>query len=285
MGVEDVAGIGLAARRAAEQQRQLAIGHGLLGQVVVDAEGGHPLLVHEVLGHRRPGVGGKVLERGRVAGSRGDDDRVIHRPLLAQVLDQAGRGRLLLGNRDIDADDPGPLLAEDRIDRDGGLAGLPVADDELALPPADRGHGVDRLDPGLHRLVDRLAVGDPGGGRLDQPGGAGGDRPLVVDRLAQRVDDPADHRLADRDAEQLAGRRDGLPFVDRRVFAQDDDADRGLFEVQGQPLDARLEGDHLAVHHAGEAVDPRDPVADLQDAPDLGPRDLRLELLDLTLDN
>ena len=37
VGVEDVAGIRLAAGRAAEQERQLAVGDGLLRQVVVDA--------------------------------------------------------------------------------------------------------------------------------------------------------------------------------------------------------------------------------------------------------
>jgi len=285
VGVEDVAGVGLATGRAAEQERQLAVGDGLLREVVVDAEGRLALAVHEVLGHRRAGVGGQVLERGRVAGAGGDDDRVVHRPVLAEDLDEIGGRRLLLGDRDVYANDAGPLLVEDRVDGDGGLAGLAVADDELALAPADGGHGVDGLDPGLQRLVDRLPAGDPGGERLDQPGLAGDDRALVVDRLAERVDDPADHPLAHGDPEELAGGRDGLALVDLRVRAQDDHADGGLFEVEGQPLDAVLERDHLAGHHAREAVDPRDPVADLEDAPDLGLGDLGLELLDLTLDD
>ena len=50
--VEDVARVGLAARRAAQQQRELAVGLGLLGQVVVDDEGGVALL-HPVLAHGR----------------------------------------------------------------------------------------------------------------------------------------------------------------------------------------------------------------------------------------
>ena len=36
MDVEDVAGIGLAARRAAQEQRQLAVGPGVAGEVIVD---------------------------------------------------------------------------------------------------------------------------------------------------------------------------------------------------------------------------------------------------------
>ena len=69
------------------------------------------------------------------------------------------------------------------------------------------------------------------------------------------------------------------------VVAQDDHADGRLFEVERQPLDAVLERDHLAGHHAREAVDPGDAVADLEHLPDLGPGDLGLELLDLTLDD
>jgi hypothetical protein len=41
--VEDVAGVGLAARRAAQQQRHLAVGVGVLGQVVIHAQRVPPL--------------------------------------------------------------------------------------------------------------------------------------------------------------------------------------------------------------------------------------------------
>jgi hypothetical protein len=53
-------------------------------------------------------------------------------------------------------------LVEDRVDRDRGLAGLAVADDQLTLAAADRHHAVDRLQAGLHRLANRLAIGDAG---------------------------------------------------------------------------------------------------------------------------
>ena len=54
------------------------------------------------------------------------------------------------------------LLVDDRVDRHGGLAGLAVADDQLALAAADRHHRVDRLEAGLHRLRHRLAPITPG---------------------------------------------------------------------------------------------------------------------------
>ena len=62
-------------------------------------------------------------------------------------------GRLLLADRDVDADDALALLIDDGVDGDGGLAGLAVADDQLALAAADRDHRVDRLEAGLQRLA------------------------------------------------------------------------------------------------------------------------------------
>ena len=56
MEIEDVARIRLAARRAAEQQRELAVRDGLLGEVVVDDERVLPV-VAEVLAHGHEGRG------------------------------------------------------------------------------------------------------------------------------------------------------------------------------------------------------------------------------------
>jgi hypothetical protein len=63
--VEDVARIGLAAGGPAQQQRDLAVGLGVLGQVVVDDQRVLALL-HELLADGAAGVGRKVLERGRL---------------------------------------------------------------------------------------------------------------------------------------------------------------------------------------------------------------------------
>ena len=100
--------------------------------------------------------------------------------------------RCLLADRDVDAGHVLTLLVDDRVDRHGGLAGLAVADDQLALATADRHHRVDGLQAGLHRLVDRLARDHARSDLFDHVGHLGVDRALAVDRLAQRVDHAAD---------------------------------------------------------------------------------------------
>src|SRR6185437_6999517 len=57
------------------------------------------------------------------------------------------------------------LLVQDCVERDRGLAGFAVTDDQLALATTDRNQRIDRLEAGGHRLVHRLARNDAG--RLD----------------------------------------------------------------------------------------------------------------------
>ena len=160
--IEHVAGIGLAAGRAAEQQRKLAIGGGLLGQIVVNAER-RLALPHEIFGHRAAGVGGDVLQRGGIGGAGDDHGRVFHRAVALEHFHDAGDGGFLLPDRDVEAFHARAFLVDDRVEGDGGFAGLAVADDQLALAAADGDHAVDGLDAGLQRLLDRLALGDAGG--------------------------------------------------------------------------------------------------------------------------
>ena len=87
---------------------------------------------------------------------------------ILELLHHGGHGRALLADGDVDADDPGALLIDDGVDRDGGLAGASVADDQLALASADRDHGVDRLDAGLQRLLHRLPDDDTRRHHLDR---------------------------------------------------------------------------------------------------------------------
>ena len=131
----------------------------MFGQVIVDAEA-VLALEHEVFGHGNAGIRGQVLERCAVGSRSGDDDGIGHSAVFFQGPDNAGNGRCLLANSDVDADDACVLLIQDGIDGDGRLAGATVTDDEFTLATADRNHGVDSLEACLERYLDRLAVGD-----------------------------------------------------------------------------------------------------------------------------
>ena len=124
----------------------------------------------------------------------------------------------------------------------------------------------------------RLALGDARGHDFDVAALGGDDRAFAVERIAQRIDHAADHGVADRHAQQPAGAFDFVAFVDRQVVAQDDHADRVLFEVEGQADDAAGELDHFAGHDARQAVDARNAVAHFQHATDFADVDLRLEV-------
>src|SRR5579875_1371359 len=105
------------------------------------------------------------------------------------------------------------------------IAVLPVADDQLPLAAADRGHRVDGLDAGLQRLLHRLAVHHRRRLGLQRAQLGGLDRPLAVQRLAERPDDPAEEGVTDRHRQDLAGPLDLLALLDLAELAQDDDAD------------------------------------------------------------
>ena len=126
-------------------------------------------------------------------------------PCACSISTIAGGARFLLPDRDVEALHARAFLIDDRVDGDGGLAGLAVADDQLALAAADGDHAVDRLDAGLQRLLDRLPLGDAGSDDVHLAGFGRCDRAAAVERLAQRIHHAAHDRFADRHLQQPAG--------------------------------------------------------------------------------
>ena len=286
--VEHVTGVGLAAGRAAQQQRDLAVGLGLLGEVVEDDQG-VLALVHPVLAHGRAGVGGDVLEGGGQVGRGADDHGVLQGPVLLQGADELAHGGGLLADGHVDALDllvgaPVLALVDDRVQADGALAGLLVADDQLALAPADVGHGVDRLDAGLQRLLHRLALHHRRGLELQGPGGLGLDVALAVQGAAQRVDHPAQEAVADRHRQDPAGVPDLVALLDPGGVAEDHAADLAHVKVEGHAEQAAGELEQLQGHGRGHPLDPGDAVAGLGDPADLLPGHRRPEGFDVLLE-
>ena len=267
MQVEDVTRIRLASRRAAQQQRQLAVSNGLLGQVVEDNQGVLSL-VHPVLADRRPGVWRVHLQGGGVGGRGVDDDRVLQRPRLLQVGCDLGDRRVLLPDRNVDALHPGVGLVDDGVDQDGGLSGLPVADDQLALATPDRGQGVDRLDAGLQRFLDRLALHNRGCLGFEQPTLGGVYRPLPVDRVPQRVHDSAKERITDRHGKHPPRGAHLVTLLELGGLPHEHGTDLSRIEVERGADQATGELEELGSHSARQPGNGRHTVPNRGDVAD-----------------
>jgi hypothetical protein len=177
------------------------------------------------------------------------------------------------------------VLVQDRVDRDRGLAGGAVADDQLALTAADVRHRVDRLDPGLERLLHGLARDHARRLPFDRARLRGLDRTEAVERIAEGIDHTPEQPGADGHGRDVAGAAHGLAFADEIPFAEQGGADVVLFEVEGEPDHPVLELEHLEGDTVLKAVDTGDPVADLEDGADLGEVRLDVEMLDPLLED
>mmetsp|Transcript_30575 Transcript_30575/g.81834 ORF Transcript_30575/g.81834 Transcript_30575/m.81834 type:complete len:482 (+) Transcript_30575:537-1982(+) len=269
--VEHVARVGLTARGPAQQQGHLAVRDRLLGQVIVEDD--RVLArVAKVLRHGAASVGRQELQGRGVGGRRRHDRSVLQAIVLAQDLEQLRHGGALLADGHVDAVQVqlrvgacvDGLLVQDGVDRDGGLARLPVADDELALPAADRDEAVDGLQSRGHGLVDALARDDAGRLQLDAAPLLGGDGPLAVDGRSQGVHYPAEKGVADGHVHDGAGALDAVALHDGTIVAEHHYADVVRLQVQGHALQAARELDHLARLHPLQAVDTGDAVPDAQ---------------------
>ena len=156
---------------------------------------------------------------------------------------------------------------EDRVDGDGGLAGLAVADDELALAAADRNHRVDGLEARLQRLRNGLAVDDAGRFPLQRHVHLlSRNHALAVQRIAERIHDAAEHLLAHGDGSDAAGPAGGHALADLFGRAHEDGTDIFRLEVHRHGHDAALlELEELARFGAAQAIEPDHAVTDLQD--------------------
>ena len=255
MQVEHIARVCLAARRAAQQQGDGTVCLGLLGQVIVDHQD-VLALVHPVLAQGGAGERCQPLEACGVGCRSRHDGGVLQCAVVLQSLAHTGDGGALLADGDVDAAHllrrvtglPEFLLVEDGVDADCGLAGLAVANDELTLAAADRRHGVDRLEAGLQRLLDRLAVEHACGLELQGTLFVGLDGAQAVNRLAQGVDHAAEEVLADRDRENLARPLDFVALGKGLKITQHHDTDGIGLEVLCDADDAVRELEQLVRH-------------------------------------
>ena len=212
----------------------------MVGKVVVDDE--HvPAGFHKVFRDAGRGVGSDVGESGRVVAFRHDDDGVFHCAFLAQVGNDLGDGGCTLADGAINAQHILVALVQNGVDRDSGLAGLPVAEDQFALAAADRNQRIDYEEPGLQRHSDGCAVHDRRSRALDRQSLTGGNRSFAVERPAQWVDDSPDQSIAHRHVHYSTRALDLIARVQALAIAKQHDADFILIDVEGDADTGRRE--------------------------------------------
>src|SRR3546814_18110929 len=116
---------------------------------------------------RSAGIGREELQRRGLRRGRGDDDRIFHRAIFFELTHDLRDGRALLADGDVDAIEllaligalVGFALVDEGVDRDRGLAGLAVADNQFALAAADGDEGVERLPRSEEQRVGEEGVG------------------------------------------------------------------------------------------------------------------------------
>ena len=205
------------------------------------------------------------------------DHGVIHGALFPQVGDGLGHGGRALADGAIDAQHVLAALVQDGVDRNGGLARLPVAQNQFALAASDGNERIDDFQPGLERHGDRRAVHDGRGGAFDGQALAGGHRPLAIERTAERVDDASQQSIAHGHVHDPARALDFISCVQMPVFAEQHDADFVLVHVERDAKHAAGKLDQFLKAHTGQAGNLGDAGGDTGDRAHLARRQLRRE--------
>src|SRR5205807_5823177 len=128
--------------------------------------------------------------------------------LLFQNSHDAGDIGIFLSNGDVNAIErpvifvPGILrclvqtsLTDDGIDADRGFAGGAIADNELALAPANWNHRINCHDTRLHWLTDAAALDHPGRDFFQRIKCFRFDFSLAIERFPEGVDDATEQPL------------------------------------------------------------------------------------------
>ena len=261
VNVEDVAGEGFATGRPAQQEGKLAIGAGVMREVVVNDQ--HVAArFHEMLRDAGRGVRSDVGETRRVVALGHDHDGVIQRALFPQDGHGLRHGGRALADGAIDAHDILAALVENGVDRNGGLARLPVAQNQLALAAPDGNERIDDLEAGLERHGDGCAVHDGRGGAFDGQALAGGHRPVAIERPAERIDDASQQSVAHGHVHDPARALDFIARVQMPVFAEQHDADFVLVHVERDAEHVAGKCHQFLEAHAGKAGDRGDAGGD-----------------------
>lgn len=188
--------VGLTSWWTTEQERHLTVGHGLLGQIVIN-DNSVLAVVTEPFAHSTPGEGSDVLKRSSFRGGSCHNDTIFHGVVLLKCLDQLSHSRSLLSDGNVDTVEllglivgviP-PFLVKNSIESNSRLSGLTIADDQLTLTTSNRNHSVNGFETGLDWLVDRVTRENARSLKLSSIFLLCFNFTLPIDRISKCVDD------------------------------------------------------------------------------------------------
>jgi hypothetical protein len=236
----------------------------MIGEVIVDDE--HiAALFHEMLGDTGGGVRGDVRQAGCIVARGHDDDGVVHGAALTQRGHDLGNPGLALAYGAIDAQHILVALADNRVQRDGRLAGLAVAENQFPLTASDRNQCVDDLQARLQRFRDRCAVHDGWCRALYRQALSRGHRPFAIKRPSQRIDDTPQQAITNHDIRHAAGTLYLIPRLQVPVITEQHDADVGLVHIESNAGHTARKRDQLLEAYTGNARHPGDSCGDARD--------------------
>merc|ERR1719270_1945164 len=255
-----------------QQEGHLSVGHGLLGQVVEDDDGVHPV-VPEVLSHGDTRVGSQVLQRSSIRSCGRHDNRVLHGVSISQSLDNLGNSGSLLSDSNVDAEQfllgisgvIESLLVDDGVNGDSSLASLSVTNDQLSLASTDGDQAVDSLDTSLHGLLDRLSGDNTRGLQTNSVSLLAGDGTLTINGVTQSVNNTSKDLHTNWNVDDGSGSLDDVSFLDQLVITKDDNTNVVRLQVESHALQSGAELHHLFGLDVLETIDTSNTVSNGQD--------------------
>ena len=191
--------------------------------------------------------------------------------MLLEVLDKGGNGRSLLADGHVDTVNGlaclvETLLIDDCVDGDGCLTSLTVADDKLTLSATDRNHRVDRLQSGLQRFLNGLAVDNARSLAVERhlESTCHVNLALAVDGLSERIDDTSEHIVVDTDRSDALGTLYDHALLDALGRTQKHTTHVVLLKVHHDSHSAVLELEKLVGLGVAESVDTGHTIAHLK---------------------
>ena len=176
-------------------------------------------------------------------------------------------------------------MVDNGVDRNRGLAGLTVTNDQLTLATTDRNHRVDRLETGLHRLMNRFTFHDAWCFDFDLAVSVSLNWALTIDRNTDTIHNAANQCFADRNLNDAFSPLDDVTFLDMLGITENRGTNVVFLEVEDHAHGVSRKLQQLTCHSFVQAMNTCDTVTRGNNGSCFANFDFTSEVFDLFLDN